>query len=310
MYGRSPPPCSTLSTSCAKVYRMIIYYPVSALVTLFANILQNPQDARARSDIRLMNQVVHFLSLLTHGDEQAGVRRMHATCEEFERIARVVLEKAEKESHSRRKRKSNGAPKDEKEEVKDSKEARHENGDKIKADSSRTASNRESSGTLLPNSPETAMGSTPDSGLMPPAFAGDASTPRSNFAMLSGASPHSPATSVNSNPNSNINGLAIQMPDYMPAPGDFPNMMTPLNGYPDFPTTQAEFQQQYGNGQGMNANMGSGFPQQFVPQDLWQLPMTLDWDWADMASGGGGPTLYDAGMNAMNGMNMEGQRQG
>ena len=289
---------------------MIIYYPVSALVTLFANVLQNPQDARARSDIRLMTQVVHFLSLLTHGEEQAGVRRMHATCEEFERIARVVLEKAEKESHSRRKRKNNGAPKDEKDDNKDGKDGKEENAEKSKVTSPQVAVTKDPNSAHFSSTPETLVGSTPDSGLIPPAFAGDTSTPRSNFAMLSGASPNSPATSVNSNPNSSINGLAIQMPDYMPAPGDFPNMMTPLNGYPDFPTTQAEFQQQYGNGQGLGPNMENGFPQQFVPQDLWQLPMNLDWDWADMAGGGGGPTMFDAGMNGMNGMSMEGQRQG
>lgn len=27
------------------------------------------------------------------------------------------------------------------------------------------------------------------------------------------------------------------------------------------------------------------FQQPFVPQDLWQMPMTLEWDWADMTGG-------------------------
>jgi len=44
--------------------RLILYFPVSALVTLFANILQNPQDARARSDLKLMSSVVSFLTML------------------------------------------------------------------------------------------------------------------------------------------------------------------------------------------------------------------------------------------------------
>jgi hypothetical protein len=26
----------------------------------------------------------------------------------------------------------------------------------------------------------------------------------------------------------------------------------------------------------------NSFQQPFVPQDLWQMPMTLEWDWADM----------------------------
>ena len=31
----------------------------------------------------------------------------------------------------------------------------------------------------------------------------------------------------------------------------------------------------------------SAFQQPFVPQDLWQMPMTLEWDWAEMANGFG-----------------------
>jgi hypothetical protein len=82
-----------------------LYYPVSALVTLFANILQNPQDSRARSDLKLMTHVVTFLSQLCAGDENSSVRRMLSVCSEFERIAKIVLDKADKETHSRRKRK-------------------------------------------------------------------------------------------------------------------------------------------------------------------------------------------------------------
>jgi hypothetical protein len=87
-------------------YRLIVYYPVSALVTLFANILQNPHDIRARSDIKLMNLVVSFLSMLTSDEENGSVRRMLGICAEFERIAKVVLDRSDKESSSRRKRKT------------------------------------------------------------------------------------------------------------------------------------------------------------------------------------------------------------
>jgi hypothetical protein len=34
-------------------------------------------------------------------------------------------------------------------------------------------------------------------------------------------------------------------------------------------------------------NMGNTFQYPFVPQDLWQMPMTLEWDWADMTGYGG-----------------------
>ena len=75
-------------------------------MTLFANILQNPQDTRARSDVRLMNLVVNFLSMLGADEENGGVKRMLGICAEFERVANVVLDRADKESSSRRKRKS------------------------------------------------------------------------------------------------------------------------------------------------------------------------------------------------------------
>ena len=87
------------------MYRLILYYPVSSLVTLFANILQNPQDARARADLKLMNSVVSFLSLLSTEESNGHVRRMLAVCAEFERISRVALDKVEREMRGRGKRK-------------------------------------------------------------------------------------------------------------------------------------------------------------------------------------------------------------
>lgn len=91
-----------------------MYYPVSALVTLFANVLQNPQDPRARSDLRLMNVVVEFLQTVQKEDDSnkhdtGSVQRMLAVCGEFHRIAKLVLDKAENESVSRRKRKNEEA---------------------------------------------------------------------------------------------------------------------------------------------------------------------------------------------------------
>lgn len=83
-----------------------MYYPVSALVTLFANILQNPQDPRARSDVRLMNTVCDFLLKLKEEDEGGNVHRMLTLCGEFDRIAKVVLDRAEKEAMRKRKRKN------------------------------------------------------------------------------------------------------------------------------------------------------------------------------------------------------------
>jgi hypothetical protein len=52
-----------------------------------------------------MTHVVAFLSQLCAGDENSSVRRMLSVCSEFERIAKIVLDKADKDNHSRRKRK-------------------------------------------------------------------------------------------------------------------------------------------------------------------------------------------------------------
>ena len=86
---------------------MIIYFPVSALVTIFANILQNPNDTRAREDLKLMNVVVNFLSMLCQDGENGNIVRMLSVCSEFERVAKLVLDKSEKDSAGRRKRKVN-----------------------------------------------------------------------------------------------------------------------------------------------------------------------------------------------------------
>jgi hypothetical protein len=85
---------------------LIIYFPVSALVNIFANILQNPQDARTRADIKLMDLVVNFLTNVVADEGSGSLKRMLSICSEFARIARIVIEKAEKEG-SRRKRKVN-----------------------------------------------------------------------------------------------------------------------------------------------------------------------------------------------------------
>ncbi|CAK7274198.1 hypothetical protein SEPCBS119000_006048 [Sporothrix epigloea] len=85
---------------------LILYFSVSALVTLFGNTLQNPVDPRARSDTRLMSLVVTFLSMLGQEAESGGVHRMLGVCSEFERIAKGAIDKAEKEQANKRKRKN------------------------------------------------------------------------------------------------------------------------------------------------------------------------------------------------------------
>lgn len=82
---------------------------------------------------------------------------------------------------------------------------------------------------------------------------------------------------------------------------DFSNMASPstgMNGYQDINMNG----QQYS---GDSYDMGS-FQQPFVPQDLWQMPMTLEWDMAGLGDLNGFPA-FDPGQGQqsddMQGMN-------
>lgn len=220
----------------ANTLRLILYFPVSALVTLFGNILQNPQDPRARSDVRLMNLVVTFLSTLGTEGENGGVKRMLGVCSEFERIAKVVLDKAEKESSSRRKRKNND-----------------EQSAKTKAPMANNANP-----SIPPHTPMMANARTPAmAGVFSPALS-----------QINGFSPMPPTSHGSPNWQPDFNGSEYMSPNAG---------MTP---YADI--------QNYANGNGNEMNSplnANSFQQPFVPQDLWQMPMTLEWDWADMTGG-------------------------
>ncbi|KAA8647265.1 transcription factor atrR [Aspergillus tanneri] len=231
---------------------LILYYPVSALVTLFANILQNPNDARARSDVKLMNVVVNFLSTLVSDESNGSIKRMLGLCGEFERIAQVVLDKAERESHSKKKRKS--AP----------------------DDSSRNLQQNtpdESSGPS-PSTPKAAGGPPTTAPFSTSLYPGSLNETAPNIS--DGPRPFSPGQTLPAN-----NSLSTNLPDSLnPMAGlgqGFADMLSPPNmegvGYGDPPpfTTSPDTPM-------------AAFQQPFVPQDLWQMPMTIEWDWADMSA--------------------------
>lgn len=242
---------------------MIIYFPVTALVTLFANILQNPADVRSRSDLKLMNLVVNFLSMLNLDEVRNGsVKRMLSVCSEFERIAKIVIDKTEKDTAARRKRKQ--------------------------GDSEQDAQTEATANEIL----------------TPAAYVGG----------------HSPAPSSNSNkatnnvgtgtPSRNIPNADAFNPDFhgfnepFPFSPDFThaslhdaNTLAPFSSpstvshllaqsHPGLPVgTSASVDAQMGGMNGMNtlAMSGGGFDAfGTVAQDAWRMPMTLEWDWADM----------------------------
>ncbi|KAJ5239432.1 hypothetical protein N7468_004051 [Penicillium chermesinum] len=227
---------------------LIVYYPVSALVTLFANILQNPNDARARSDVKLMNVVVNFLSTLVSDESNGSIKRMLSLCGEFERIAKVVLDKNERESQTRKKRKN--APED--------------------PVSAQPKKEQPASfpPTTAPQGPSTTLPFSPR-------FPGDTAAPSTPQGL---GTDSTMLNSVSQDFPSNVQGIhGIGQ--------EFSEMLSPTQlgnvGFGEQPFGTA------------SPNVAP-FQQPFVPQDLWQMPMTIEWDWAEMSSNfspfeGGGP---------------------
>ncbi|EPS44284.1 hypothetical protein H072_1723 [Dactylellina haptotyla CBS 200.50] len=85
---------------------LVFYYPVTALITLFANVLQNPQDANAKTDLKLMGVVIEFLNKIDEEERaRCGFEKLIYITEEFVRLARAAIERAEKQALMRRKRK-------------------------------------------------------------------------------------------------------------------------------------------------------------------------------------------------------------
>ena len=233
---------------------LILYFPVSALVTLFANILQNPQDPRARADIKLMDLVVNFLAILATEDQDNSVKRMLGVCAEFERIAKLVLDKAEREG-SKRKRKV--APED----------------------------SQRPSGSAMAQALNGSRPTTPTSSHLRGSVQSGAPTPfgggvngASQSPLYNGAMPNGHSSLQYSN---DVNSF----------PADFSDLQNPPDLHAGFLEAQM-----IANGLGSPLNSGS-FQQPFLPQDLWQTPMTFEWDLSEMMNSG-----YPNMDNGLNGM--------
>ncbi|KAI5792464.1 fungal-specific transcription factor domain-containing protein [Peziza echinospora] len=263
---------------------LIMYYPISALVTLFANILQNPLDPRARLDVRLMHDVCEFLMKLDEDDDEENVSRMVRVAGEFDRIAKVVLDKAEKEAQTRRKRKQtddrdrNGSegprtplP------VGVTLNAGDRNPYQASAKSALKTANKASSTASASNTNNNTNQHTPSNQDSPmstmDSSAFDSFSPSSNFNWLGDAPspipqpPQTPKFTFNQQPQSHLSPLASS--STTPYEGGLYSTISPSPSM------------------GMPMGMDS-FQQPFGPQDLWHIPMTLEWDWADINMSGMG----------------------
>lgn len=266
---------------------MVLYFPVSALVTLFGNVLQNPLDPRARSDAKLMNVVVNFLSMLGVEAETGGVHRMLGVCSEFERIAKVVVEKAEKEHANRRKRKNTEQP-----------------AAKTTATGDSPSFNPNPAAAAPTPRPTTAGSATPqashsmnnqhqppNNNLSPPPN-DHRSPPNTGFGPMNGAASGQGTMSSSSSPGMAPTGWHG---DFAAAPpnggGGVPGGGGDYGGYDMGGFDPMNSVTMGGTGGLTSPPLGGGFFQQpMLPQDLFSLPMTLDWDWAEM-SGGAYPSV-------------------
>jgi hypothetical protein len=231
-----------------------MYYPVSSLVTLFANVLQNPQDPHAAKDLVLMHKVVEFLKMVLEIDEldegsrkyeDSSVNRMLIVTGEFKRIAKLVLEKAERETLCKKKRKTDDATR---------------NTDP-RPDRQRQEMRRSFAQPHLPSQQASPITPIMHSNGMH----GMDISPSVSFIVLC------PSTEclltigilqVFDMPQLYTQDNSIQWLNDMEQPS---MASTNLDNLSSFPMVSA-----------------NSFEQPFVPQDLWQMPMTFEWDWADV----------------------------
>jgi len=346
--------------------RLILYYPVSALVTLFANILQNPQDTRARSDLRLMSSVVSFLTMLERDVSEANtnIRRMLSVCAEFERIATIVLNKAEQDRANNRagKRKAPGGQVMTEKRRKEIERAMKERGadeaaiaagleegktlEQIQVETQaayrrpiQTPSLRASGGSGEGNTPASQQGGpgsecrSPPLPSRPPQLGGFEGF-QQQLQNTSGqwtANGGAPFPSLARSGASTAAGMDFPSLPTAGSPANRQGYQPPLTanfGQPQqalaegFDTTPSTFSPSnpaitdplmagdlgtngFDAGDPGNGMMGGSFQQPFVPQDLWQMPMTLEWDWAEGLGLGsfttGPPGMFEGGGGGFDG---------
>ncbi|KAH8817183.1 fungal-specific transcription factor domain-containing protein [Xylogone sp. PMI_703] len=73
------------------VPRMALYYPLSASLVLFANILSNPQDRNAPSDVRLMNLIMTFIARFVQPETSFATTPTVALFKELYDIAKRLV---------------------------------------------------------------------------------------------------------------------------------------------------------------------------------------------------------------------------
>lgn len=275
-----------------------------------------------------MTSVVSFLTMLERDipESNGNVRRMLSVCAEFERIARVALDKAEREMRGRGKRKQAEREREKalKERVNGEVAQGIEDGKSleqiqvetqaayrrpVQTPSLRASVAGSQAGSNPANSPRS-WGGSPPGGSGPEYQGGQRSfsnpTPRLQNSNLNqqtnytpSQQPHSAAGPFNALQFAqSINNMEFG-PNGSPQQQHFSSGPPPTDGFQQQQQQDQQHtgcfspqQQQTSSGPdfgipfdpingiipgGPNAAAAGAFQQPFVPQDLWQMPMTLEW---------------------------------
>ena len=212
-----------------------------------------------------MNLVVNFLHILATDESNGSVKRMLNICTEFERIAKLVLERAERDSQARRKRKT----------------ADENNYAGLTAHQNSTAAQQNepqiSAAPLQqPQQQSQPMNTQPSP--FPSPFPAHAANPQLNTTTNGFPSPQSNLQNTFTMADESVFGqakaasrLSQELSELLGGPTmNNAAIFNPPQSVPDSDSVPIDV---------------SSFQQPFVPQDLWQMPMTLEWDWADMSNG-------------------------
>src|SRR3954454_4285975 len=80
----------------------MLCYVVVSFLALCANIYQNPEDPKAKLDLKLMKIVTNFLSLLRNDETGEAAHHILDICAEFERLAQRAVKYAQEKQPSDR----------------------------------------------------------------------------------------------------------------------------------------------------------------------------------------------------------------
>jgi len=224
-----------------------------------------------------MRSVVDFLTSISSEDREslAHFKRMLHICSEFERISRVALEKTENEMKGQRKRRA--PTKDGQADAKSIEQQQIEQQSgyrppgKIRSRSTAGVSSSATSPSALSTDFHANQHSANASTHLQPGHP----TPQHTPASFDPASlPQYQTGNLGLSPS----GWPGNMPNNEAFPG-LPQGFSPAG--PAFSMPGDNMQ----NFMSADLDPNGSFQQPFVPQDLWQMPMTLEWDWADVGMG-------------------------